>query len=157
MTVPAFLRAALVAAVSLAALSACAPTMSERGYFPDPTKTKAIDVGVDTKETISDRLGTPTAESPFNPDVWYYISQTQEKISWHEPRVTSESIIVVKFDQNNRVKSVSHIDKSAMHDVVLVKKTTPTLGHKLSFWEQLFGSVGRLPASQQQQQTPGHQ
>jgi outer membrane protein assembly factor BamE (lipoprotein component of BamABCDE complex) len=155
MTVPAFLRASLAAALALTALSACAPTLSERGYFPDPTKTQAIGIGVDTKETIADRLGTPTFESPFNPDVWYYVSQTQEKVSWHEPHVTGEKVIVVKFDDNDRVKSVGHLNQSAMHDVVLVKRTTPTLGHKLSIWEQLFGSIGRLPAGQRQQ-SPGH-
>lgn len=127
------------------AASACAPTVSQRGYFADPTRTEAISVGVDTKQTISDRLGTPTLRSSFDPDTWYYISQTQEQVVWYEPWTTKQDIIEVKFDEQDRVRNVARLDETAMHKVHPTKQTTPTRGRVLSFWEQMFGNVGRMP------------
>ena len=148
----------LAMALTLAAgLSACAPTISQRGYFADPTRTQAISVGVDTKQTISDRLGTPTVKSSFNTDTWYYISATQEQVIWYEPWTTKENIIEVTFDDDDHVKDVKRYSEADMHRVDPVKATTPTRGRELSFWEQMFGNIGRsaLPAGAGGNNGPG--
>jgi outer membrane protein assembly factor BamE (lipoprotein component of BamABCDE complex) len=147
-----------IAAVSLlaAGLTACAPTISQRGYFPDPTRTQAIAVGVDTKQTISDRLGTPTLQSAFDPDVWYYVSQTQLQVVWYQPWVTKEDVIEVRFDDQDRVASVTRLNEADMHKVEPVKRITPTRGRELTFWEQMFGNIGhQLPGVQNQENIPG--
>jgi outer membrane protein assembly factor BamE (lipoprotein component of BamABCDE complex) len=129
----------------VAGLSACAPTISQRGYFADPTRTQAISVGVDTKQTISDRLGTPTLRSSFNTDTWFYVSATQEQVIWYEPWTTKEDIIEVTFDDDDRVKDVKRYNEADMHRVDPVRAVTPTRGRELSFWEQMFGNIGRQP------------
>lgn len=140
-----------------AALCACAPTISQRGYYPDPTRAQAISVGVDTKQTISDRLGTPTLKSSFNTDTWYYVSATQEQVIWYEPWTTKENIIEVSFDDDGHVANVKRYSEADMHKVDPVPEVTPTRGRELSFWEQMFGNIGRtLPGmNQQQNQGPG--
>ena len=133
----------------------CAPTQSARGYFADPTLTGAISPGVDTKETIEDRLGTPTLRSAFDPNIWFYVSQTQQQVVWYEPVTTKQAIIKVTFDDQDRVAAVQRVDQTAMHKVHPVSKSTPTRGRELSFWEQMFGNVGRLPGAIGGDQGPG--
>ena len=140
----------------IAGLAACAPTISQRGYFPDPTRTQAISVGVDTKQTISDRLGTPTLQSAFDPNVWYYVSQTQLQVVWYQPWVTKEDVIEVKFDDQDRVKDVRRLTEADMHKVEPVKQVTPTRGRELTFWEQMFGNIGHnLPGVENENNGPG--
>ena len=150
-------NAGLALALTIAAgLSACAPTISQRGYFPDPTREQAISVGVDTKQTISDRLGTPTLKSAFDPDTWYYVQSTQEQVIWYEPWTIEEKIIQVNFDDDGRVASVKRYSQADMHKVDPVPEVTPTRGRELSFWEQMFGNIGRtLPGTGTQGPTPG--
>jgi outer membrane protein assembly factor BamE (lipoprotein component of BamABCDE complex) len=131
--------------LATAAIAACAPTISQRGYFPDPTRTQAISVGVDTKQTISDRLGTPTIKSDFLPDTWYYVSSTQEQVVWYEPWTIKQNIIEVTFDDEDRVKDVKRYTEADMHKVEPVSRVTPTRGRELTFWEQMFGNIGRAP------------
>lgn len=135
-----------ILAVSAAALaSACAPIVSHRGYFADPRKTQAISAGVDTKATIQDRLGTPTEVATFDPDTWYYISSTEHVVSWHRAKTVNQSIIEVKFDGDGKVKDVKRFDKLPPRKVAFVSRITPTRGRELTFWEQIFGNVGRMP------------
>ena len=135
--------------------SGCAPTESSRGYFADPARAEAISVGVDTRQTIADRLGTPTLRSAFDPNIWFYVSQTQQQVVWYEPVTTKQDIIKVTFDDRGRVTAVEHVDQAAMHHVHPVAEVTPTRGRELSFWEQMFGNIGRMPVSPAGEQGPG--
>lgn len=132
-------------AAGLTLSTACAPIISHRGYFADPRKSQAISVGVDTKETIQDRLGTPTQIATFDPDTWYYISSTEHVVSWQRPKTVNQSIIAVAFDADGKVKDVKRMDKVPSRKVALVSRITPARGRELSFWEQIFGNVGRMP------------
>ncbi len=132
------------------ATSACAPIISHRGYFADPRKTQSISTGVDTKATIQDRLGTPTAVATFDPDRWYYISSTEHVVSWHQPKTVNQSIIQVEFDASGTVKDVKRYNSVPSRNVALVTRITPTRGRELTFWEQIFGNIGRLPTDQDQ-------
>jgi len=135
----------LLAVGAVAFASACAPIVSHRGYFSDPRKTQAISPGVDTKVTIQDRLGTPTEIATFDPDTWYYISSTEHLVSWRRPKTVNQSIIAVQFDADDKVKDVKRLDKVPSRNIALVSRITPTRGRELTFWEQIFGNVGRVP------------
>jgi outer membrane protein assembly factor BamE (lipoprotein component of BamABCDE complex) len=140
-------RLSLLVAGVAGLAAACAPIVSHRGYFPDPRKTDAIKAGVDTKETIQDRLGTPTQMATFDPNTWYYISATESLVAWHAPRIVKQSVIAIQFDADGKVKDVKRMDDVRPRQFAMVQRITATRGRTLSFWEQMFGNVGRLPGT----------
>src|ERR1700749_1489007 len=76
--------AALAAGVALAA---CAPIRQVSGYQAIDHLPKDVKVGMDTKSTVLDQLGSPSAQSTFDANTWYYITQLSDEIGYHKPRV----------------------------------------------------------------------
>lgn len=137
------LTLALIAAGVLISTTACSPRMVSRGYFPDKEKIDAIAVGVDTKRSVNDRLGSPTLVSTFNADIWYYVTSREQQVAWRLPATIKQDVLEVHFAPNGQVSEIVKHDESELREVATVNKVTATRGRELSFWEQMFGSIGR--------------
>lgn len=146
-------------AVALAAgvaLTACAPVRQVNGYQAIDRQPKDIKVGMDTKSTVLDQLGSPSAQSTFDPNTWYYITQITAGIAYHKPRVTRRIIVAISFDKDS--EKVTKIDNYSLKDgkvLAFNDRETPTRGRELSWVEQLVGNVGRGGLLPQDQNIPG--
>ena len=138
------------------ALAACAPLRQTTGYQAIDHQPKEMKVGVDTKSTVLDQLGSPSVQSTFDPNVWYYVSQNTSQIGFHNPRVTKRSIVAITFNKDDEkiVKLDTYTLKDG-HIVAFNGRETPTRGRELSGLEQLLGNVGRGALLPQQQDNPG--
>jgi outer membrane protein assembly factor BamE (lipoprotein component of BamABCDE complex) len=147
----------LLASASLAAaLSACAPIRANSGYQAIEHNPKDMKVGMDTKSTVLDQLGSPSVQSTFDPNVWYYVSQDSAQIGYHKPRVTKRSIVAITFDKES--EKVTKIDTFSLKDGKVMaynNRETPTRGREISAIEQLLGNVGRGALTPMQDQSPG--
>lgn len=136
---------ALLPLAAVAVLSSgCARTPGFQGYISDPTLTEAIQPGVDDKTSVEATLGRPTFTGQFTPDDWYYISRQTKQYGFGQPRAIDQTILRVKFD---RTGNVALVEKSGMEKVVRLSPNgdeTPTLGRKRTFWQDLFGNIGRV-------------
>jgi outer membrane protein assembly factor BamE (lipoprotein component of BamABCDE complex) len=149
-----------LAALCLTGLSlgACVPTIAYNGFQAREDKPQDVKVGVDTKSTVQARLGSPSATATFEPNVWYYISQTTDKIAYSNPRLTSRDVVAIQFGPDEKVTSVKHLGLKNGYEVAYNKAETPTRGRQLSVVEQLLGNLGRgsvLPSENDPGQRPG--
>jgi outer membrane protein assembly factor BamE (lipoprotein component of BamABCDE complex) len=146
-----------VALVAGVALAACAPTRQVSGYQAIDKLPRDVKVGMDTKSTVLDQLGSPSSQSTFDPNTWYYITQFTDGISYHKPRVTRRVIVAITFDkESEKVTKVENFTLKDGKSLAYNDRETPTRGRELSWVEQLLGNVGRgamLP--QQDQGIPG--
>ena len=69
------------------ALAACSPTTQVHGYVPSPTDIASVRAGVDTKETVTTKLGRPSSSALLNDTAWYYVQSVVENYTYHAPRV----------------------------------------------------------------------
>jgi outer membrane protein assembly factor BamE (lipoprotein component of BamABCDE complex) len=141
---------ALVAAA--AATSACAPTHTYNGFLPDRNNQEIPDpqVGVDTRDTVVARFGSPSTTAVYDGTAWYYVSQVQESVAFYNPRITERRVMVVRFDG----ETVTGVEKYGLERGRLVNYSddvTPTRGRELGFLEQLLGNVGRAPPVQMEE------
>ena len=152
-------RAALIALAGFglcAAVSACAPLRQVNGYQAIDHKPQDIKVGVDTRSTVLDALGSPSAVSTFDPNVWFYISQNMNQIGYHQPHVTKRSVVAITF--NKESEQVTAVNDYSLKDGKIIAyegRETPTRGREMSIVEQLLGNVGRGGVLPQQDPTPG--
>src|SRR5215469_847350 len=141
------LRLALIlaAAAALGAVSAgCAPVVARQGFQVQDASPRDVKVGEDTKSTVLAKLGSPSAVSTFEPNIWYYISQTAETYTYHKPQVSARDVVVITFDKSS--DTVSKVDALALKDgkhLAYAKRETPTRGRELTALEQLLGNIGR--------------
>ena len=93
-------------------------------------------------------LGTPSSESAFEPGTWYYISEVQQGYAFFQPEVVERSVLILRFNQNRVLDSISTLSKEDGSEVTLVSRETPTEGHRLNLLEQLIGNIGRFNTGQ---------
>ena len=94
------LRSAPLCAIAGAALLAgCAPVTAVQGFQVIDERPEAVKVGDDTVQTVRTKLGTPTAVSTFEPNVWYYVTQVNDTFGFYKPRVRARQIVAITFDK----------------------------------------------------------
>lgn len=142
-----FLRLSTAALVALAgATAACAPVQTYNGFRADRNNQEIPDpqVGVDTRETVMQRFGSPSTTAVFDQTAWYYVGSVQERMAFYSPHITERTVMVVRFNGD----TVSAVEKFGMERGRLIAYNdheTPTRGRELGVLEQLLGNVGAMP------------
>ena len=134
----------LAAAVVAIMLAGCAVSEDLRGNLPDPDKLAEVHPGTTTKEQVVKILGSPSSESTFDDDTWYYISRKTKQVAFFQPEVLDQQVFVVDFDDKGVVKDLNHKTLADGVAITPAPGATPAPGRELSFLEQLIGNVGRF-------------
>lgn len=138
------LRTVAVAAAVM--LAGCAQMRSHKGVVLDPQLIGAIQPGVDNKDSVEKAIGRPSFVGQFTPNDWYYVSRDVNQVAFRNPRVTKQTVFIVRFDQKGNVASVQRTGRELVMNVEPTHRSTPTLGRKRSFFEELFGNIGSVGA-----------
>ncbi|WP_411289408.1 outer membrane protein assembly factor BamE [Phenylobacterium sp.] len=140
-----FRRAAFAALTAgLLATSACAPITSYSGFQAIESDPKDVAVGTDTKSTVRGKLGSPSATSTFDPNVWFYMNQIKARIAFRKPTVTARNVTAITFNKDSEtVESVSSYTLKDGKVIAFNGRETPTRGREMTVLEQLLGTVGR--------------
>ncbi len=139
------IRKALLAAVGAVALAsaACAPITSYNGFQPQDVRPEQIKVGDDSRSTVLSKLGSPSVQSAFDQNSWYYVTQIADKYAYYLPRVRQRSVVEIKFDKDEKVTEVKSYKLTDGYQIAYDKHETPTRGRELSVLEQILGGLGR--------------
>jgi len=138
-------RLPLLAALAATTLVAgCAGIRDHRGYVLDKTLASAIQPGVDNKDSVLKTLGNPTFAGQFGDSDWYYLSRDTSALAFRSPHVTKQTLLHIRFDAAGNVASVGTTGKEQIASVRPLKKSTPTLGRKRSFFDEIFGNIGMV-------------
>ncbi|MEO5640386.1 MAG: outer membrane protein assembly factor BamE [Sphingomicrobium sp.] len=138
-------RLPLLAALAATMLVAgCAGIRDHRGYVMDKTLAAAIQPGVDNKDSVEKTLGRPTFAGQFTDNDWYYLSRDTSALAFRNPHVTRQNLLHVSFDPTGNVAAVDNSGREQIAAVRPLKKSTPTLGRKRSFFDEIFGNIGMV-------------
>ncbi len=131
-------------AVSLLGTAACAPITSYSGFQAIESDPKDVKSGVDTKSTVRGKLGSPSAASTFDPNLWYYVNQVKERVAFQRPRVVARNVTAIQFNKDSElVESVNNYTLKDGKVIAYNSRETPTRGREMTILEQLLGNVGR--------------
>ncbi len=128
----------------VAMLAACSPVVATRGNLLDNERLAQITVGRSTENDVAAIFGSPTTVSTFDELTWYYIGQRTEKVAFFDPEIVERRVVVVEFDGLGVVRRMEELGLDDAEDILLVERETPTLGRRLSLFEQLLGNFGRF-------------
>ena len=141
-------RTALVVGLVLVAFAAsgCTRIRQNQGYLVDETLLTSIQPGVDNRDSVAKTLGRPTFSSQFDSKEWYYITRITGQYAFAQPKVLSQSILVVSFDAAGNVDKVERRGMEQVARINPANEKTPTLGRDSGFLEELFGNIGQVGA-----------
>ncbi len=138
------LAAILIGVMGLSGgLSACSKIERSRGYVPNAEELAAIEIGVDTKLTVQESLGSPSTVGTFDDNSWYYIRSRHQRIAFFREEVINREVVAIYFTEDGRVDDLAHFGLEDGFVVSYSTRKTPTRGRELTILEQLLGNVGR--------------
>jgi outer membrane protein assembly factor BamE (lipoprotein component of BamABCDE complex) len=147
-----FRRVAFAAlAVGYLSVAACAPISSYSGFQAIESDPKDVKVGLDTKSTVRGKLGSPSATSTFDPNIWFYMNQVKQRVAFRRPTVIARNVTAIAFNkESEQVESVHSYTLKDGKVIAYNGRETPTRGREMTILEQMLGAVGRggvLPRS----------
>jgi outer membrane protein assembly factor BamE (lipoprotein component of BamABCDE complex) len=131
---------------AMAATTGCSRIRAHQGYLIDPQLVATVQPGIDNKESVQRTLGRPSFAGQFTDSDWYYVSRDTRQLAFGKPRPIEQTVLHVTFDPAGNVAAVKQIGLEQVASINPVKDTTPTLGRKSGFFEDLFGNIGRVGA-----------
>jgi outer membrane protein assembly factor BamE (lipoprotein component of BamABCDE complex) len=135
----------MCAACALLAFSAaCTPQIDVRGNLPIEEVVEQIKEGRQTREQITELIGTPSTVALFDDETWYYIGERTETVAFFTPTVLERKIIAIRFDKGGKVAAVDRYDLEDARAIEPVSRVTPTKGRELTILQQIVGNVGRF-------------
>ncbi|NGQ92044.1 outer membrane protein assembly factor BamE [Rhodobacter sp. HX-7-19] len=136
------LRFGLVGAMLF--LAACATVYRNHGYVPTDDDLALVEVGVDTRETVTEKIGRPTASGLLNDVGWFYVQSRWAYRGAFEPKEIDRQVVSITFTEAGRVENVERFGLERGKVVPLSRRVTETNVKGLSLIQQLLGSFGRI-------------
>lgn len=125
-------------------LSACSSRYATRGNLPSEERLSEVIPNETHARDVAEILGTPSTFSTFAGESWYYISERVEYYAFLEPKILDRKVVQVKFTSEGMVEWVQESDNQQSRDIAFVERVTPTAGNEITFFEQIFGNLGRF-------------
>jgi outer membrane protein assembly factor BamE (lipoprotein component of BamABCDE complex) len=135
---------ALALCAALLVTSACTPLYDDYGYAPTDAELSEITVGVDTRETVAEAVGSPSSSGVLRDSGYYYVSQRTETFLYKEPQIIDREVVAVSFDGNGVVTNIERFGLRDGQVVALSRRVTNSNVQGLGFLRQLIGNVGAL-------------
>jgi len=131
-------------AMALFAISACSTIERNHGYVPLDEDLDAIIVGVDTKATVADTVGRPSAAGILSDGGWYYVQSRFRNNALRGPQEIDRQVVAISFDGSDTVENIERFGLEEGRVIALSRRVTDSNIKGISFIRQLFGNLGRL-------------
>lgn len=138
-------RAILAACVVLMSVG-CTTLYRNHGYAPTDEQLSEILVGVDTRATVADVIGPPTAGGVTNGGGFFYVQSRFRLLGPLEPREVEREVVAIRFGDDGVVSNVERFGLENGQVVALSRRVTQDNVRDTTFLRQLFGSIGRFNA-----------
>jgi outer membrane protein assembly factor BamE (lipoprotein component of BamABCDE complex) len=128
--------------------TACQPIYRNHGYAPTDAELAAVTVGKDTRETVAQSVGRPSASGLLNDNQWFYVQSRYRQRGPQAPLEIERQVVVISFAESG---TVSNIERFGLEDgqvVALSRRVTETNIQGVTFIGQLLGNLGRIRADQ---------
>lgn len=136
------LKASALALCLLAA--ACTAQFRNHGYMPPEEDVANVIVGVDTRDSVAETLGSPTAGGVLNDGGFYYVRSQFKTVGPFRPQETSRELLAVTFASNGTVANIERFGLEDGQVVRLSRRVTDNGLSDVSFIRQLLGNLGNF-------------
>jgi outer membrane protein assembly factor BamE (lipoprotein component of BamABCDE complex) len=136
-------RVALAACLWLG-LSACAATFSNHGFVPRDDELAALAVGVDTRDTVAETVGRPSATGVVRDEAWIYSAYRMRNYAYQAPEVIEREVVAISFTESGVVSNIERFGLEDGRVVTLSRRVTDTSVRDMGFLRQLMRNLGRF-------------
>ncbi|WP_390914934.1 outer membrane protein assembly factor BamE [Pseudosulfitobacter sp. SM2401] len=143
MRIKSFCRYIAVAAVTVS-LTACAATYTNHGYIPPQEDLDLLVVGVDTRSSVEDSVGSPSSGGVLNDGGYYYVRSRIRSFGPTAPKVVERQVLAISFDTAGVVTNIERFGLEDGNVVPIARRVTDSAVSNKTFLRQLLGNIGRI-------------
>ena len=139
-------RISLVLVLGLAV--ACSPITRNHGFVPLPEDLTQLTLGVDTRESVLERVGPATSGGVLGDSTLYYVASKFEHFGPFEPTEVDRQVVAISFGDSGTLTNVERFTLQDGRTVALSRRVTEDGIDDLTFINQLLGTIGQIDAGQ---------
>ena len=142
------IRPTRLVAVALVAgsLAACTPLYRNHGYTPFPEDLAQIRIGVDTRASVAETVGTPTTQGVTTDGGYYYVESRFRHYAFLAPEEISREVLAITFTPDDRVRNIARYGLEDGRVVVLQTRITEDNIPDRTFIQQLLRNISNFDA-----------
>lgn len=137
---------AAIAGCALVVMVGCTTQFRNHGYAPTDDQLAEVLVGVDTRDTVINVVGPPTAGGATNSGGVFYVQSRFRLFGPLEPKEIDRQVVAITFDNSGVVENVERFGLANGQVVPLSRRVTEGSVRNGTFLRQLFGSIGNINA-----------
>ena len=142
------IRPTRLVAVALVAgsLAACTPLYRNHGYTPFPEDLAQIRIGVDTRASVAETVGTPTTQGVTTEGGYYYVESRFRHYAFLAPEEISREVLAITFSPSGVVRNIARYGLEDGQVVVLQSRITEDNIPDRTFIQQLLRNISNFDA-----------
>lgn len=129
-------------------VAACATIYRNHGYVPAEDELAQVEIGKDTRDTVGQKIGRPSAQGLLNDVGWFYVQSRFAHQGPKEPVEVERQVVAVTFSEAGTVENIARYGLQDGRAIEISRRVTETSIRGVSFIRQLMGNVGRLSADE---------
>lgn len=137
-----------IAGLAILALSACVARYRNHGYVPPQSDLDELVVGVDTRDSVAETVGTPSATGVLNDSGYYYVATRMRHFGARQPQVVERRLVAISFDSAGVVRNIERYSLADGKVIALDRRVTETGTETGGFLRQLIGNLGNFSPAQ---------
>lgn len=108
--------------------------------MPTDEELAEVVVGVDTRDTVAETVGTPSSSGMLNDSGYYYVRSRIEHLGLREPRVIERQLVAISFSSNGVVENIERLELKDGQPVRFTRRVTETNVESSGLLRQLLGN-----------------
>ncbi|SHG32508.1 outer membrane protein assembly factor BamE [Cognatishimia maritima] len=124
--------------------AACSAQYRNHGYMPPEEDVANVIVGVDSRESVAETLGAPTAGGVLDDGGFYYVRSQFKTVGPFRPEEVSRELLAVTFTPSGTVANIERFGLEDGQVVRLSRRVTDNGLSDISFIRQLLGNLGNF-------------
>lgn len=138
------IKSAVLALGILGAVGACTAQYRNHGYVPTEEDLAEVTVGVDTRDTVLETVGAPSAEGVLDNSGYYYVRSRFRHFGARKPEVVERRIVAITFDKRGIVSNVAQYALEDGQAVPLARRVTDNGLDNRGVLAQLIKNIGNF-------------
>lgn len=129
-------------------LAACTPSYRNHGYVPNEEDLASLVVGVDTRSTVDDVVGAPSASGLLSGGDYYYVRSRVKEVGAYRPEVIERQVLAISFSEDETIANIERFNLADGNVVPLTRRVTSSSVVGKGFLRQLLGNFGNVDPEQ---------
>jgi len=125
-------------------MAGCTPQYINHGYIPPAEDLEQIVVGVDTRTSVEEIIGSPSTAGVVNDSGFYYVRSRKRTIGALAPKTIERQVLAISFDNAGVVTNLETFGLERGQVVPLTRRVTTSGVSNSGFLRQLLGNLGRF-------------